>query len=289
MMVWFPLSLAAAFLMATTAAYMKRFFSDVSPWEMAVIPFFYATPFCVAAFCFMEIPKLGPEFFPALSWVLPLTMVAIILHFRAIHMSPLSVTMPFLSFTPIFVILTGKLLLGETLSPYGIIGILLIVTGGYVLNLDSAKDGFTGPIRAILREPGSALMLLVAALYGLCSVGGKILIINSSPMFAAMSLFGAYGLLLTTILVGTGKASLRTITSRPALGFGVGLCIFMEIICHNIAISLIAAAYMVAIKRLAGIFSVLYGWLLFQEHGIRYRLIGTLIMTAGAACIALWG
>jgi len=284
---WFFLSLATAFLMATNGAYMKRFYSDVSPWEMGIIPFFYATPLCAITFLFVEVPVIGPGFFPALSWVLPLTMIAIILHFRAIHMSPLSLTLPFLSFTPVFVILTGDLLLGETLSPMGIIGIMLVVTGGYVLNLDSAKNGFLGPIKAIFKEPGSAIMLFVAALYALCSVGGKVLIINSSPMFAAMFLFTLYGPLLTIILVGTGKASLKTIIRKPFLGAGVGVIIFIEIICHNLAISMIAAAYMITIKRMAGIFSVMYGWIIFKERGIRIRLIGTIIMTAGAACIAL--
>ena len=288
-MLWFTLALASAFLMATNGAYMKRFFSDVSPWEMGIIPFFYATPLCATALLFVEIPAIGPGFFPTLSWVLPLTMVAIILHFRAIHMSPLSLTLPFLSFTPVFVILTGDLLLGETLSPFGTAGILLVVTGGYVLNLDSTRYGLLGPIRAIFREPGSAIMLLVAAIYAFCSVGGKLLILNSSPMFAAMVLFGLYGPLLTIVLVGTGKASFRTIIKKPLLGMGVGICIFVEIICHNLAISMVAAAYMITIKRMAGIFSVLYGWLLFREHGIRFRLLGTMIMTVGAACIGLGG
>ncbi len=288
-MLWFTLSVAAAFLMATNSAYMKRFFSDVSPWEMATIPFFYATPFCAITLLFIDTPSIGSGFFPALSWVLPITMVAIILHFRAIHISPLSVTMPFLSFTPIFVILTGDMLLNESLTSGGITGIIFIVIGGYVLNLDSVKDGVMGPIRAIFREPGSAIMLLVAALYGLCSVGGKLLILNSSPMFAAMVTFGLYGPLLTISLVGTGKVSLRTLIRHPVLGFGVGIFIFTEIICHNLAISLVAAAYMVAIKRLAGVFSVMYGWLIFKEQGIRFRFIGTLVMTFGAFCIALWG
>ena len=121
----------------------------------------------------MDIPEIGPGFFPALSWLLPVNLIAIILHFRAIHISPLSLTMPFLSFTPVFVIFTGNLVLGETLKPMGVAGMLLVVLGGYVINLDAARHGLLGPVRAIWREPGSALMLAVAALYSLCAVGGK--------------------------------------------------------------------------------------------------------------------
>jgi hypothetical protein len=40
---------------------------------------------------------------------------------------------------------------------------------------------------------------------------------------------------------------------------------------------------------MAGIFSVIYGKLLFNEKGLRYRLLGTSIMAAGAGVIALYG
>jgi len=288
-MTWFLLSISAAFLMASNSAYMKKFFSDVSPWEMSIIPFFYIVPLCAIGLLFIEIPDIGPEFLPALAWVLPVLMIAIVLHFRAIHMSPLSLTLPFLSFTPVFVLFTGDLILDEKLSALGTTGMLLVVAGGYVLNLDSAKNDLLGPIKAIYREPGSAIMLGVAALYALCSVGGKVIILNSSPLFAGMVLFGLYGVLLTTILVAIGKASIRTILRKPILGMGTGLIVFVEMLCHNLAMSLIAAAYMITIKRMAGIFSVFYGWILFKERGIRYRFFGTAIMTAGAAVIALYG
>ena len=288
-MLWFTLSLASAFLMASNAAYLKKFFSDVSPWEMGVIPFFYASPLCLVALLVVDAPPLLEGFFPALAWVLPLSGIAFLLHFRAVHLSPLSLTMPFLGFTPVFVIVTGNLLLGESINTPGTIGILIVAAGGYVLNLGSAKYGLLGPIRAIFKEPGSALMLLVAALYGLTAVGGKVLILNSSPLFGPLLMFALVGPLFVIVLTGARKISLKTVTRRPILGLGAGVILFLEILCHNFAISMISAAYMVTIKRMAGIFSVLYGRFLFGERDILFRLIGTLTMTAGAAIIAFLG
>ncbi|AMK11557.1 DMT family transporter [Pseudodesulfovibrio indicus] len=288
-MTWFLLSVGAAFFMASNSAFIKRFFSDLSAWEMSLIPYFYGLPFFLAALPVIDIPPIGPGFLPHLAWVLPLLMVAIILYYRAIRLSPLSLTLPFLSFTPVFVLLTGGLILDEHLSALGVTGMLLVVAGGYVLNLDSAKYGLLGPIRAVWHEPGSAIMLAVAVLFGLTSVGGKVIILESSPLFAALVIFSLYGLVLTLILILTGKASLKNLTRRPLLGLVAGLIVFAEAACHNLAMNLTAAAYMITIKRTAGLLSVLYGWLLFKETGIRYRLLGTAIMTAGAAIIALWG
>lgn len=46
---------------------------------------------------------------------------------------------------------------------------------------------------------------------------------------------------------------------------------------------------MIAIKRLNGLFGVLFGWLFFHEDNIRSRLAGALLMSAGAALIVLFG
>ncbi|QGY40946.1 EamA family transporter [Pseudodesulfovibrio cashew] len=288
-MTWFFLSLSAAFCMASNSAYLKRFFSDVSPWEMSIIPFLYAAPLCAIGLLFVDKPEIGPGFYPAMAWVLPLTMVGFILHYRAIHLSPLSLTLPFLSFTPVFVLVSGDLILHETLSLPGMAGMLLVVAGGYVINLDSARFGILGPIKAIFREPGSLLMLIVAAIYALTSVGGKVMIIHSSPMYTSMLLFSLLGLLIPLVLIGTGKASARAVTRKPLLAMGSGLILFCEVLSHNMAMSMAAAAYMITIKRMAGIFSVIYGRVLFKERGISYRLAGTLIMTAGAAAIVIYG
>ena len=288
-MTWFFLSLGAAFFMASNAAFMKRFFSDVSPWEMGLIPYLYALPLLILSLPFIDIPAIGPRFLPSLAWVLPLLMAAITLQYRAISLSPLSLTLPFLSFTPVFVLFTGGLILDETLTLPGVAGMLLVVVGGYVLNLDSARYGLLGPVKAVWKEPGSALMLVVAVLYGLTSVGGKVMILESSPMFTALAVFLLFAPILTGILLWRGKTSIASLTRRPLLGAVAGLIVFAEIFCHNTAMSLTAAAYMITIKRTAGVFSVLYGRLIFKETGIRFRLMGTLIMTAGAAAIALWG
>lgn len=288
-MLWFTLSVAAAFGMATNAALLKKYFSDVSAWDMGLIPFFYASPLCIATLLVIDVPPIQDGFYSTLAWLLPLTGVAFLLHFRALYLSPLSLTMPFLSFTPVFVILTGDLMLGETLSAPGILGILLVVAGGYILNLDSARHGLLGPIRAIFREPGSALMLLVASLYGVTSVGGKVLIIKSSVMFGPMLLFALFGPVFLIVLTLSRKVSVKTVLRRPILGMTVGILLFAEILFHNLAISMVNAAYMVTIKRVAGIFSVIYGRILFGEKGILFRLAGTLTMIAGAAVIVLLG
>jgi hypothetical protein len=108
---------------------------------------------------------------------LPLELLAMWLYMQAIRESPLSLTLPYLAFTPVFNTLTGYLILGETVSWTGFSGILLVVLGAWLLNLEAAQNGaglnLLAPFRAITRERGSRLMLMVAAIYSLTSVTSK--------------------------------------------------------------------------------------------------------------------
>jgi len=58
---------------------------------------------------------------------------------QAIRSSPLALTLPYLAFTPVFVALTGLLVLGERIPPRGLAGIGLVVLGAWMLNLDALK------------------------------------------------------------------------------------------------------------------------------------------------------
>ena len=74
-----------------------------------------------------------------------------------------------------------------------------------------------------------------------------------------------------------GRLGLTTLTF-----FGAAALAF-----NMIAITYMLVVYVISIKRLSTVFSVLWGKLFFKEQNIRERLVGTLIMVAGVLLIAL--
>jgi uncharacterized membrane protein len=92
-------------------------------------------------------------------------------------------TVPFLSLTPIFLIVVPYLVIGETISLPGVIGVLLIAIGGYTLNIKETKKGFFALFAAIMRERGSLYMIVVALIYSITATLGKLAIQHSSPLF----------------------------------------------------------------------------------------------------------
>jgi len=286
----FFLSLLAALGLATSDALTKRFFSDRSAYEMGLIRLAYTLPWLLAASFFISPAETDAVFWTCVLTGLPLEVLAFLCYMKALKVSPLSLSVPFLALAPGFILLTGWFILGETIRGGGLAGILLIIAGSYCLNISSYRQGALQPFLAVLREPGSRLMLLVSFIYAFTATLGKLAILHSSPSYFGI----VYYLILTAVMfVGlafTGKKPgviLRTQT--PGMALALGATMAVTIFSHMVAISLTQAAYMIALKRTSLMIGVLYGAWWFREEKIAERLTGALLMVAGAMLIGLFG
>ena len=289
-MSWFFLSLLAALSLATSDALTKRFFSNLSPLMMGIIRLGYAAPWLLAALFF--IPWVIPDttFWFCIAIGLPLEALAFYCYMKALKVSPLSLTVPFLAFTPGFIILTGWIILGEEISPGGFCGIILIIVGAYFLNLSKTRYGLLDPLKAIFREPGSRLMLLVSFIYAFTSTIGKLAIIHSNPYFFGITYNIALAMLMTLFLPAAAIAEPgKNLVRRPIIGLILGALVATTIFSHMLAISMTNVAYMISLKRTSILFGVLYGALWFKEEKIAERLTGAIIMISGVFIIGWFG
>ncbi len=285
-MSWIAYALITAFSIATADAISKKALIRSNEYVIAWVRQGYSLPFLIVAFFFIEIPQLDSTFWMTLLILIPLDVTAIILYIKAISLSPLSLTIPFIALSPVFVIITAFVILGELPDISGLIGILLIVTGAYLLNVRATRHGILGPIMAIRKERGSVLMIIVALIFSITSTLGKVAVMHSNPLF-----FGAfYPFILTfifTVIAGI-KGQLSGIISRPWIFLGIGFCMAMMMLSHYMAISLTEVAYMISVKRCSLLFSVIYGWVLFREISISERFFGSALMIAGVIAITLF-
>jgi drug/metabolite transporter (DMT)-like permease len=289
MMDWFVLSLLTAFATATQDALVKKWLSETSSYEMALFPMIYSLPVFLLALLWIPVPSLDSTFWGSFLACLPFDAVALLLYMEAIRIAPLSLTLPYLAFTPVFILITGSLVLDEMPDLVGVMGILLTVVGGYILNSRSEDSDFLAPIRNILRERGSWMMCIVAFLYAFASVFGRQAVLHSSPIFFASLYYTVLTVGLTIILTALGKAFPRTLVRGYKRGILVGLILFAHAVLHNSAMALTKASYMISVKRLNVLFGVLYGGILFRESHMARRLVGAALMVAGAVMISLWG
>jgi drug/metabolite transporter (DMT)-like permease len=288
-MLWFTLSVTAALTQASNDALSKRFFGDMSPYEMGLIRLIYAVPFLVIGFFLIPHPPIDRVFRLCIISGLPMELVAFLIYMKAIKSSPLSLTLPFLAFTPAFLIITGRIILKESLTWGGVLGIALIVMGSYVLNLSKIENKLLAPFKAVFTEKGSWLMLIVAFLYSLTSAIGKLAIEHSSPQFFGFTYYLLLACLFIIIFPLAPGSRVENIIKRPIPAGFSGLVLITMVLSHTSAISMVQAAYMISVKRSSIIFGVLLDALVFKEEKFRERLLGASTMMCGVVIIGFYG
>lgn len=289
-MPWLTLSLTTAVMNAAVATVLRKHFSTLPPLEMAGIPLMMGLPLFVLIFMLTPAPPLLDGFWTFFLLCLPVNAAGFYLHMRAVNLSPLSVTMPYLAFTPAFVLLTGNVILGELPNIWGGCGVALIVCGSYVLNIPPAMGrDLAAPLRAFSNEVGARSMLVASILYSFSTVLGKRCIELSSPVYFATLFFAAFACCSVAGLALLRRLPLAAVRKRPGPALLCGGCLLGEVVAHNLAIILAKAAYMIAIKRFSVVIAVIFGKYFLGETNIRARLAGASIMFAGAALIGILG
>lgn len=280
---WVVFALISAFTLATSDALTKKALKDSNEYLVAWFRFFFSLPLLVILWLFIPTPKLDAEFYRAFAIALPLEIVTIILYIKALRVSPLSLTLPFLAITPVFLIFISYLLVGEKVSFRGGAGIFLIAAGSYTLNISEIKKGILEPFRSIPREKGSVFMIGVALIYCFTASLGKIAIEHSSPLFFVITYYIALTICFAPIAFWMGRKELgvffRDKQFRKLVQPGVFFAVMAAT--HMLAMSLTKVAYMISVKRLSLIIGIIYGYFLFREENIKERFLGAVLLLIG--------
>jgi len=287
-MIWFLLSLFTALAVACRDLSIKVF-KRFTVFDIAALELFWALPVLISGLIFVPVPNLDSTFWWSCVIILPLNLAAYILYLYAIKLSPISLSVPFLSFTPVFMLITGLFVLNETTNLWGGLGVGLIVLGSYVLHLNNGTNNFITPFFAIAHEKGSWFMGIVALLYAFSAVFGKKAILHSSPLFFSYSFFLFFNIVVLAGLLLSGRTAWRFLLQNIRPGLWLGGLLLIEVTAHGFAISMTTAVYMIAVKRSSILFSVLLSWLILKEGNIKARGLGTLLMFCGVLLITLLG
>jgi uncharacterized membrane protein len=151
------------------------------------------------------------------------------------------------------------------------------------------RTGVLEPIKAIIRERGSLYMVVIALIYSVTSVLGKIAIAHSSAAFFGATYYGALALVLFPIITyQRGRRTiLRSLRENARIALVPGVFDAAAAITHFYAMSMANVAYMIAIKRSSLLIGSLYGFLLFGERNVRERMVGAALMFTGFVLVVV--
>jgi drug/metabolite transporter (DMT)-like permease len=310
-MLWIFLALLGAVANAAYFIIIKKYISALDPRILTGIGFTIGGILLFAISASLGFPAIGPEFFPAVAITVVLNICGLSLIFKALSSSDLSLSVPMLSFTPVFLIGTSYVILHEAPSFFGFLGICIIVSGSYVLNISAGHEHVLDPIRSMMRNRASWYMLLVAFLFAVSINFDKIALLNSDPFFGMALTVMSIG--IAFLLISAYSLMIRRNKNKdlppcpvkkegeqeiPALGVPqkqfailtllIGLFVAIEAASINVAYTLQIVPYVIAIKRLSIIFMVLYGTIVLAEGDITKRVTGAVIMVFGAMIILLF-
>lgn len=212
---------------------------------------------------------------------------------RALASGELSIVYPIARSAPAFLPLFAVLLLGESLSIRGALGIAVVVAGMWAVQADSGVVGWQR-----FRAPGAKfawLTLLASIGYSLCDKAAMARL-NVAPWHSAIPPAVVYYLLLSVAggLVFTPLALRRV--SRAELAAvarsewrNAFLAAGVSFVSYGLILQALRSApvsYVVAARQTSVLFAVAIGALHWRERPSRLRLLGALATVLGVALVA---
>jgi uncharacterized membrane protein len=286
-MLWALLSLFTALSQAAKDLLCKKGLCEIDEYAVAWSIEVFSAIFLLPALLFIGIPVLDQTFLLMIVVTALLDTLAAILYMKAIKSSPISLVAPMMMFTPMFLLITSPLILGEFPSVFGLAGIVLIVFGSYMLKIKEAKKGITEPFRALAKEKGPLLMLATAFIWSFTGNFDKIGVEHSNPAFWIISHYLLVSLFLLPLVVMKSKTA-HKIPSKFWMLAPIGLIAGLGVLAQMFAITMTIVPYVLSIKRTSVLFSVIFGFFFLKEKDIRQRLLGAFIMVIGVLLITLF-
>lgn len=224
-----------------------------------------------------------PEFWTLLAWSGVLNVIAYALYIRGFRLSDASLVAPLVLLTPVLMLVTSPIMTGEHAPPMGAVGVLLTVLGVGLLDANRT-NGKRFNFSVFAKDAGARSMVATAVIWSVTANLDKLGVKASTPLIwiTAVTIVIAGFAVLYWLAGNRAAPSLRSL--RYAIGAGSAMAFGNTT--QMWALTVLFTPYVIAIKRLSALFTVLAsGHVLKEETG--GRLLGAAVMLAGAVMIAL--
>lgn len=235
------------------------------------------------------LPEVGRDYaWPALTSVL-LNVLANLGFFVAIRSSPLSVTIPMLSLTPVFTTLLAIPTLGERPTLVQGAGIALVVAGAFLLNAwrrDPAAGSFW---RSLAHERGPLWMAGVALLWSITIPLDKMASERASAPVHGFVLNA--GVAVFALVLVWRQGTFREMARVREMPGAFGLALVLSTLALGLqllALQLIWVGFVETLKRgIGNVMALILGRFLFAEVITPGKVAAVLLMGVGVALILI--
>ena len=284
---WFVLALISSVTLSLREFAVKRAGKELSSAFMSWgLNFFMFLIIFSLNIIYLNSHDVTLSFVRVLIIAATLDSLATLMYLSAIKNGDLSKIIPMLCFIPVVQVFVTPVLVHENLSLTGISGVMVVVFGSYILNIET-WDGLLSPVKSIFKDKSSMMMLAVACIWGVSSSFHKIGVRQTDALFWGMSEIGLITLFLFPFAFWSDKGSFAFSkikkTVLPAI-FST-----LTVLSYYTAISCGPVAYVSSVRRLGVLFTMLIGIFVLKEKIKNLGFAGGIIMITGAGIISLFG
>ncbi|WP_005037898.1 DMT family transporter [Holophaga foetida] len=282
------LTLIASFGWGAMDVGQKALMRRVDPMVVVVL-----LPLAEAPLLALYAAFVGPFILPPMA-CLPmlgsatLNAVGLFCFMQALHRSPMSLTIPLLSLTPVMTTLLGWAFRHQVPGLPQVFGAFLVVGGALVLGAKSPQwHGFKG----FLREPGVPLMLGASVAWSCTALMDQTAFAYGAGVWYAPALTLCVGLIFSFFFVVSGKLpptlqKARALAGCPGLGLTVAVMGAAVIAVQIESLRHVPAGLNETVRRGLGMACAIVSGRLFFKETITHRMVvAVVILTLGVALV----
>jgi uncharacterized membrane protein len=289
-------SLTALFKSSSSIISKELLDTDVNPYVSSWALRIFAIPALIPALYITGgVPDLDPVFYPLLLLNTGIGVLGTIFYMKALNVGDISLVDPISALSPLLLLITTPLIVNEFPSPLGLVGVMIIVCGVYLLKLQKvtgsdtfSKDTVLSPFYGIVNEPATKYIVLMILVYSISAPVDKIIIEASGPIMYSLSLHICQSIILTGVAIYMTDSWRSDMFSRETIKLSpIGVLSGLASMFQMIALTYTLVVYVISIKRLGILIGTIWGIFVRGEEGGIPRLIGSGLIIAGTIFISV--
>jgi drug/metabolite transporter (DMT)-like permease len=196
---------------------------------------------------------------------------------------------PLRNLSPIFLAVFAFFILGEKISVINFIGILIIIVGAYIIQVDHTWMHVIKNLK-VFKNKHIDKMIIAMILVSFVAIIDKVLIVEVgliTIMFFTFWMMFINLFLMFNVRYNGWHGIITSIRQNSfwMIVISVFSLISLAFFYNAIALPGVFVSLVIPIKRLSTLFSTIIGGEIFHDHGLKIRIIGCIITLIGIAFI----
>lgn len=288
---WQLLAITSALFSALAAIFEKKALFKIDPLNFSLVLSAFTFVLTLPFFYFVNFTEISITAISVLYLKSVLGAAAFLLVMYGIKNNELSNSLPLLVLTPGVVAIAAFFLLSEKIGVYGIVGMLLLLTGTYFLQLEKGGN-WLSPFLFVQRNKAQWYIIGAIILFSTTSILDKTILksykLQPEAFLPIQQLFFTINFLLIFLFRKADTKVLKAQMKQTWILI-VAVAVFAVVYrySHILAIKSGSVALVLSIKRTSVFFAAVFGGHYFKEHNLLQRSLAVVVMLVGAIVLIL--